>query len=26
DNVLDVMLPIVYEVQQMARPDPAPRG
>jgi hypothetical protein len=26
DNVLDVMLSIVYEVQQMARPDPAPRG
>jgi NAD(P)-dependent dehydrogenase (short-subunit alcohol dehydrogenase family) len=26
DNALDVMLPIVYEVQQMARPDPAPRG
>jgi NAD(P)-dependent dehydrogenase (short-subunit alcohol dehydrogenase family) len=26
DNVLDVMLPIVYEVQQMARPEPAPRG
>ena len=24
DNALDVMLPIVYEVQQMARPDPAP--
>ena len=26
DNALDVMLPIVYEVQQTARPDPAPRG
>lgn len=26
DNALDVMLPIVYEVQQMARPDPAPHG
>jgi hypothetical protein len=26
DNALDVMLPIVYDVQQMARPDPAPRG
>jgi NAD(P)-dependent dehydrogenase (short-subunit alcohol dehydrogenase family) len=26
DNALDVMLPIVYEVQQMARPDPASRG
>ena len=26
DNALDVMLPIVYEVQQMTRPDPAPRG
>ena len=26
DNALDVMLPIVYEVQQMARPEPAPRG
>jgi hypothetical protein len=26
DSVLDVMLPIVYEVQQMARADPAPRG
>ena len=26
DNALDVMLPIVYEVQQMARSDPAPRG
>ena len=26
DNALDVMLPIVYEVQQMARPDPAARG
>ena len=26
DNVLDVMLPIVYEVQQMAQSDPAPRG
>jgi NAD(P)-dependent dehydrogenase (short-subunit alcohol dehydrogenase family) len=26
DNALDVMLPIVYEVQQMARPDPVPRG
>ena len=26
DNALDVMLPIVYEVQQMARPDTAPRG
>jgi NAD(P)-dependent dehydrogenase (short-subunit alcohol dehydrogenase family) len=26
DNALDVMLPIVYEVQQMAHPDPAPRG
>jgi acyl dehydratase/NAD(P)-dependent dehydrogenase (short-subunit alcohol dehydrogenase family) len=25
-NALDVMLPIVYEVQQMARRDPAPRG
>jgi hypothetical protein len=25
-NALDVMLPIVYEVQQMARTDPAPRG
>lgn len=26
DNALDVMLPIVYEVQQMARPDPPARG
>ena len=26
DNALDVMLPIVYEVQEMARPEPAPRG
>jgi NAD(P)-dependent dehydrogenase (short-subunit alcohol dehydrogenase family) len=26
DNALDVILPIVYEVQQMARPDPPPRG
>jgi acyl dehydratase/NAD(P)-dependent dehydrogenase (short-subunit alcohol dehydrogenase family) len=26
DNALDVLLPIVYEVQQMARPDPAPPG
>jgi len=26
DNALDVMLPIVYDVQQMARPAPAPRG
>ena len=26
DNALDVLLPIVYDVQQMARPDPAPRG
>jgi acyl dehydratase/NAD(P)-dependent dehydrogenase (short-subunit alcohol dehydrogenase family) len=26
DNALDVMLPIVYEVQQMARANPAPRG
>jgi NAD(P)-dependent dehydrogenase (short-subunit alcohol dehydrogenase family) len=26
DNALDVMLPIVYEVQQTARPDPASRG
>jgi acyl dehydratase/NAD(P)-dependent dehydrogenase (short-subunit alcohol dehydrogenase family) len=26
DNALDVLLPIVYEVQQLARPDPAPRG
>ena len=26
DNALDVMLPIVYEVQQMARPAPAQRG
>ena len=26
DNALDVMLPIVYEVQQMARPEPASRG
>jgi len=26
DNALDVMMPIVYEVQQMARRDPAPRG
>jgi len=26
DNALDVMLPIVYEVQQMARPKPAQRG
>ncbi len=26
DNALDVMLPIVYEVQQMARPQLAPRG
>ena len=26
DNALDVMLPIVYEVQQTARADPAPRG
>jgi acyl dehydratase/NAD(P)-dependent dehydrogenase (short-subunit alcohol dehydrogenase family) len=25
DNALDVMLPIVYEVQRMVRPDPAPR-
>jgi NAD(P)-dependent dehydrogenase (short-subunit alcohol dehydrogenase family) len=25
-NALDVMLPIVYDVQQMARADPAPRG
>jgi hypothetical protein len=25
DSALDVMLPIVYEVQQLARPDPAPR-
>ena len=26
DNALDVMLPIVYDVQQMARPDTASRG
>jgi NAD(P)-dependent dehydrogenase (short-subunit alcohol dehydrogenase family) len=26
DNALDVMLPIVYDVQQMARRDPAPLG
>lgn len=26
DNALDVILPIVYEMQQMARPDPTPRG
>jgi acyl dehydratase len=26
DNALDVMLPIVYEVQQTARPDQASRG
>ncbi len=26
DNALDVMLPIVYDVQQMARPIPAPLG
>jgi acyl dehydratase/NAD(P)-dependent dehydrogenase (short-subunit alcohol dehydrogenase family) len=26
DNALDVMLPVVYDVQQMARPDPASRG
>jgi len=26
DNALDAILPIVYEVQQMARRDPAPRG
>jgi NAD(P)-dependent dehydrogenase (short-subunit alcohol dehydrogenase family) len=26
DNALDVMLPIVYEVQQMARPASGPRG
>jgi NAD(P)-dependent dehydrogenase (short-subunit alcohol dehydrogenase family) len=26
DNALDVMLPIVYEVQQLARPDSAFRG
>jgi NAD(P)-dependent dehydrogenase (short-subunit alcohol dehydrogenase family) len=26
ERALDVMLPIVYDVQQMARPDPAPRG
>ena len=26
DNALDVMLPIVYDVQQMARPEPAPIG
>jgi hypothetical protein len=26
DNALDVMLPIVYDVQQMARPVPAPLG
>ncbi len=26
DNALDVMLPIVYEVQEMARPEPARRG
>jgi acyl dehydratase len=26
DNALDVMLPIVYDVQQMTWPDPAPRG
>jgi NAD(P)-dependent dehydrogenase (short-subunit alcohol dehydrogenase family) len=26
DSALDVMLPIVYEVQQRARPDPVPRG
>jgi NAD(P)-dependent dehydrogenase (short-subunit alcohol dehydrogenase family) len=26
DNALDVMLPIVYEVQRTARPEPAPRG
>jgi NAD(P)-dependent dehydrogenase (short-subunit alcohol dehydrogenase family) len=26
DNALDVMLPIVYEVQEMARPEPAHRG
>lgn len=26
DNALDVMLPIVYELQQMARPAPTPRG
>jgi acyl dehydratase/NAD(P)-dependent dehydrogenase (short-subunit alcohol dehydrogenase family) len=25
-NALDVMLPIVYEMQQMARADPAPHG
>jgi NAD(P)-dependent dehydrogenase (short-subunit alcohol dehydrogenase family) len=25
-NALDVMLPIVYDVQQMARTDPAPHG
>ena len=26
DNALDVMLPIVYDVQRMARPTAAPRG
>jgi acyl dehydratase/NAD(P)-dependent dehydrogenase (short-subunit alcohol dehydrogenase family) len=26
DGALDVMLPIVYEVQQLARPEPAPSG
>jgi hypothetical protein len=26
DNALDVMLPIVYDVQQLAWPDPAQRG
>jgi NAD(P)-dependent dehydrogenase (short-subunit alcohol dehydrogenase family) len=26
DNALDVMLPIVYEVQQIARRDPVPHG
>jgi acyl dehydratase/NAD(P)-dependent dehydrogenase (short-subunit alcohol dehydrogenase family) len=26
DNALDVMLPVVYEVQQMTRPAAAPRG
>ena len=26
DNALDVLIPIVYDVQQMARPVPAPHG
>jgi hypothetical protein len=26
DNALDVMLPVVYDVQRTVRPDPAPRG